>query len=136
MDIENFAATPETIAGFQKTKATRKTRVAIRKDVPRHGSGDKFIKGPIPLDWIRAASRCGRRSTCLAILLWYAAGCQRTNPIKLGPSILSELAIAPKTASRILERMHSMRIVSVEFHRGRSPLVTILALPSHDGQPS
>jgi hypothetical protein len=81
------------------------------------------------MDWLRVANTCGRQAMSVATLVWFAAGVQRNNPVKITPTVLSELAIPPRTAKRILERMQDVGIVEVEFHRGRSPLVTILPLP-------
>jgi hypothetical protein len=51
----------------------------------------------------------------------------RPNPVKLTPAILEELRVHPRTARRALQRMAELGLVKVEFHRGRSPQVTIRA---------
>ena len=134
MDLESFSASSKDISTFQKLRAKDSAdKKSIRKrryDLPKHGTGDRFIKGPIPLDWVKASSVCGRRSIDVAVILWFAAGIQRSNPFKLSQTVLSELVIPAKTARRILIRMQSIGIVVVDFHRGRSPLVTILDLPA------
>ena len=129
MDLGKFGATSEEIATYQKGLPKKTSRKRVQRDVPRHGSGDRFIKGPIPMEWMRAANTCGRRSVSVAIVIWFAAGLQRSNPVKLSQTVLAELGIPSRTAKRVLERMQSIGIVEVEFHRGRSPLVTILDVP-------
>lgn len=134
MDLEKFSASSEDITLHQsRTPAKSKKKVRVKRDLPRHGSGDRFIKGPIPLDWLRAANTCGRKSVSVATMIWFAAGLQRSNPVKLSPAILSELAIPSRTAKQVLERMQDVGIVTVEFHRGRSPMVTILDAPALGG---
>ncbi len=80
--------------------------------------------------WMRLAARCGNRSEAVALLLWYAAGFQRSNPVKLSKTILAELGVHTKTAKRVLIRMAEFGLVDVEFHRGRSPVVTITTPPA------
>jgi hypothetical protein len=134
MDLEQFTASPSDVAahyaGKPKSTSKRKTgaaKAATKADnkLPRHSDGDRFVKGPIPLDWIKAASRCGHRAEAVALLVWYAAGVQRANPCKLSPRVLAELHVHPRTAKRILERFVDAGLATVKFHRGRSPLVTI-----------
>lgn len=132
MDLEQFAAKESDLNNFysqgsepQEPKRERR-RSTVRLDLPRHDALGKFIKGPIPLEWMRTASRCGVRAEAVAILLWYAAGWQRSNPVKLTPSILAELRVHPKTARRILLKMESAGLVAVVSKRGASPMVTLL----------
>ncbi len=132
MDLDQFTATDSDVSTFfaihpdkaegQRTKNARRVEPA---PLPRHGKGERFICGPIPLEWMKLASKCGNRSEAVAVLLWYAAGFQRSNPVKLSKTILAELAVHPKTAKRVLQRMAEYGLVDVEFHRGRSPSVTI-----------
>lgn len=141
MDLEQFTASPSDVTAYYAGKpkptskrktGTAKTTIKTSNKLPRHSDGDRFVKGPIPLDWIKAASRCGHRAEAVALLVWYAAGVQRANPCKLTPKVLAELHVHPRTARRILERFVHAGLAVVKFHRGRSPLVTITAI---DPQP-
>ena len=131
MDLETFRGSGTDVAAFHAVQADRpadKTPAKKRASVelPKHGKGERFIKGPIPLEWMKLASKCGNRSEAVAVLLWYAAGFQRSNPVKLSKTILAELKVHPKTAKRVLVRMSDLGLVDVTFHRGRSPVVTIV----------
>lgn len=128
MDVESFTANRADVAGHYATQGARKPKHPPRRmlvDLPRHTDGERFIQGPIPMVWMRLASRCGGRGEAVGLLLWYAAGWQRSNPVKLSRSILAELGVHPKTAKRVLTRMADLGLVDAEFHRGRSPVVTI-----------
>lgn len=134
MNISDFQATPSDIAAFQSRKNKQpgteaKSKKSVKLTMPRFDlpepQGGRFVKGPIPLNWLQVASRCGRRGVELGLLLWYAAGWQRTNPVKLTKVIRMEFNIGDKTTKRILVQMQDEGIVDVEFHRGRSPLVTL-----------
>jgi hypothetical protein len=134
MEAGRFAATPEDIAKFQSQKAvsgkTRKSRrIVPRLDIPRHSAGDQFVKGPIPMNWLRAADKCGYQAMAVAVALWFAAGLQNRNPVKLTPKMLTGLSVKTRTVREILDRMQDVGIIKAEFHRGRSPLVTILSAP-------
>lgn len=127
MDLNAYVASEADVAGHYQRRPKRKPKIRRTAELPQAKSNEKFIKGPIPLDWCRMAAGCGQRAEAVTMLLWYAAGWQKTNPVKLTPPILGELSVHPKTAKRILQRMAEVGLVDVEFKRGRSPLVTLLA---------
>jgi len=125
VSLEAFKATTDDVASHygRQPKQTRSVRKTL--ELPRHEKGERFIRGPLPMEWFRLASQCGQRAEAVALLLWYAAGWQRSNPVKLTPPVLSELNVHPRTAKRCLQRMAAVGLVEVEFKRGRSPSVTI-----------
>ncbi|WP_442506115.1 hypothetical protein SH528x_004942 [Novipirellula sp. SH528] len=132
MNLESFTAGPSdvaalfTVRGERRVDKSGKGKLASAP-LPKHGPGERFIRGPIPLAWFKLASGCGRQAAAVAVLLWYAAGYQRRNPVKLTPQVLAELAVHPKTARRILGVMADRGLVLVETKRGRSPMVTIVS---------
>jgi hypothetical protein len=143
VELNRFTASPADVAAFyagqpkSRSKPKRGPTGAVVKvdhSLPKHREGERFIKGPIPLDWIKVASRCGYCAEAVGLLLWYASGLQRSNPCKLTPSILAELHVHPRTARRVLERFQEGGLVSVVFHRGRSPLVTLKTAPPSDSE--
>lgn len=135
MNLETFSAKPGDLDVLFEVRserridkrANRSTSTSSSSPLPRHQPGERFIRGPIPLAWFKAASTCGERAEAVAVLLWYAAGYQRRNPVKLTPVILGELGVHPKTARRVLARMSNRGLVHCEFARGRSPVVTIVS---------
>lgn len=132
MDLDSFRGSDSDVAAFHANQSERPaTKTPAKKrpsvDLPKHGKGERFIRGPIPLEWMKLASRCGNRSEAVAVLLWYLAGFQRSNPVKLSKTVLAELAVHPRTARRVLAKMADAGLVDVEFHRGRSPVVVITA---------
>lgn len=133
MDLESFSASETDVAAFYGGQDERPVKQSARRsnqrsvDLPRHGDGERFIRGPIPLAWMKLAAKCGNRSEAVALLLWYSAGFQRSNPVKLSKTILDELGVHTKTAKRVLLRMAEFGLVDVVFRRGRSPVVTLTA---------
>lgn len=130
MDPSQYRLDSHSLNGWFTVQAERRVdRKAKSKEakqlVPKHRPGESFIKGPLPLSWFKVAATCGGRSVDVALLVWYAVNWYRSNPAKLTPNILREFDIHPKTARSILRKLAAVGLVDVEFHRGRSPLVTI-----------
>lgn len=144
MDISQYCATSEQLAElFQqaaetakhlpKEKSKPKSKPKSKSkgvELPKPLPGEGFIKGPIPFGWMRIATDCGTKGAAVGLLIWYAAGWQRKNPIRFSRSVYDQLGIHPKTCRRVLLRMQEASIVSLDLHRGRSPVVTILPTPS------
>lgn len=136
MDVADFQADLEDVAAHygrmneKKTTSlssdTNRKLTKAKLDLPRPNKGEHFIKGPIPLKWIQLASQCGGRGTEVGLLLWYAAGWQKKNPVKFTAAICQQLGVHPKTTKRVLTRMEEAGLIKAEFHRGRSPVVTLL----------
>ncbi|MGB7243632.1 MAG: hypothetical protein WBC93_16315, partial [Sulfitobacter sp.] len=83
MDLETFRGTGTDVAAFHAVQTERTPKTPTKRpsvvELPKHGKGERFIRGPIPLAWMKLASKCGNRSEAVALLLWYAAGFQRSN---------------------------------------------------------
>ncbi|MCR9296906.1 MAG: hypothetical protein NXI32_29705 [bacterium] len=132
MDLETFKAGSDDLAALftirgEKRIDKRASGTPESLPLPKHGPGERFIRGPIPMEWLKRIVGCGRRAEAVALLLWYAAGYQRRNPVKLTPQILSELSVKPRAARAILQKMADRGLVHVEFHWGRSPVVTLVS---------
>lgn len=136
MELDSFAADKSDVAGFFVGSDARQIgslSQSIGKpniDLPRHLEGEHFVRGPIPMEWLKLAASCGYSAISVSLLLWYAAGLQRSNPVKLSRKILQQLKVHPKTAKRVLRCMEEIGLVQVEFKRGRSPIVTITSPPA------
>ncbi len=46
----------------EKIRKAKKEAKAVEVQLPTRGKDGKFVRGPIPLDWIEAAIPCGRKS--------------------------------------------------------------------------
>ena len=101
-----------------------------RGRAPRHKSGEHFLRGPIPLDWLCAAARAAGHGSGfqVAIALWYLSGLNRqSNTVKLKGSILREMGVDRHAGYRGLAALERAGLVSVERHSGRVPVVTLLS---------
>ena len=102
-----------------------------RKRAPRHKSGEPFLCGPIPMNWLAAASEASGHGSGLgvAIALWYLSGLNhRAKTVKLSGSVLRQMGIERHAGYLGLKKLEKAGLVSVERHAGRLPVVTILSL--------
>ena len=109
-------------------------KVAVRKandhhPIPRHERGERFVRGPIPYEWLQVALAFGGKSGNLSWAMWHLAGMKRTNPIKLTRRVLSDFNISPRSARRLLLDFERAGLVEVDSKRGRGPIVALL-MPS------
>ncbi len=79
----------------------------------------------------RAATLPGK-SIVVGLVLWQVAGSCKRRTFKLERFHLERFGLHPKTASRGLSRLESAKLVTVDRHRGRSPVVTILDAPGDE----
>ena len=91
----------------------------------------RFLKGPIPLDWLTQAARQSGKALHVGIALWFLSGLKRSREIALSQSILSLFGVTRHSGYRGLAELEKAGLVSVVRHRGRNSIVTIL-LPTAD----
>ena len=106
---------------------TGKAAVTNQKPL-RHKPGERFLKGPIPWRWLSRAARAQKRGQALhvAIALSFLSGIKLKRTITLSSTPLRELGVSRYAAYRALRALEQARLVSVERHAGRQPVVTIL----------
>ncbi len=98
----------------------------MRKAPPRHVPGEHFLKGPIPLTWLRVAAHQPGKAVSVALELWLWAGIKKSRTVRIS---LSNLRVAPKlsrsSASRGLAALERAGLVTVVRRSGRKPTVTL-----------
>lgn len=103
------------------------------KRLPRHKPGDEFLKGPIPLNWLRQASDLSGKALTVGIAIWFKAGATNHQTVLLGSGLRDKVGLDRKTAYRGLKRLEDAGLVSVVRHVGRCPLVTLLGASERKG---
>lgn len=94
---------------------------------PHHGPGEKFLKGPIPWDWLTVAARQPGKTLHVAIELWRWAGIKRTGVIRLSLSRAArEFDTSRSALSRGLRALEAAGLVSVTRKAGSRLTVTLL----------
>ena len=92
------------------------------KRPPRHGPGEKFLKGPIPWRWLELASALPGKALAVGLAIWKEAGCRNERTVPLN---LSNQRMPRRTAQRALQELAKAGLVSVEHREGRPTLVTL-----------
>jgi len=79
-----------------------------------------FIKGPIPLDWLK------RATGLVAAMLWFYAGIAGSKTVKLDSKIDDVTGLSRQTRQLILKRLEIHGLIKLFPQRGGYPRVTIL----------
>ena len=88
-------------------------------------SGNLFVKGPIPLDWISAAASLPGKCLNVAISIQWLAGMCDGKPFKLTAKALRSLHVSDDTARDCLRRMERAGLLQVERKPGQRPVIQI-----------
>ena len=97
-----------------------------QKLLPRHRKGEKFLKGPIPENWLAQAARLRGKAFQVAMALWFLAGMKGEAVVTLSQKVLRAWCIERNACYRGLAALEKVKLISVERHRGRNPVITIL----------
>lgn len=94
----------------------------------------EFLKGPIPLPWLTAASKLsGKAPLAVALAIWFEAGRRKSNEVKLTTAILRRLNVNRKAKYRALKSLEKAGLVRVHRELRKNPVVTILELQVEPG---
>lgn len=108
------------------------TNCCRSKKLPRHKAGEKFLKGPIPWNWITKASRLPGRTLHVAIAIWLLAGLSRKRTVRMSNAVLTALGVDRFAGYRGLASLEEAGLVAVERRFGCNSIVTILGVGEAD----
>ncbi len=97
-----------------------------RESKPSSTRTKRFLKGPIPLNWLGTAAKQSGKALHVGIALWFLSGLKRSRKVALSQSILSLFGVSRYSGYRGLTELEKAGLVSVVRHPGRNPIVTIL----------
>lgn len=115
---------PQRLKLGQQALAPKKTK---RAKVPRHKPGEKFLKGPVPLDWLARAGQLPGKSLHVGIALWFLAGIRRTSSVALPNGILKLFGVDRHAKYRALNWLEQDGLIEQKRHDGCSPIVILLS---------
>jgi hypothetical protein len=115
-NLQNLALAPTEISP---------TIIREKKTPPRHRTGEKFLKGPIPLNWLSRASQLKGKSLQVGLSLWFLAGLTNSKTVKLPQSTLCEFGVNRQCKYRALQWLEDAKLISVKVDVGQAPLVTL-----------
>jgi len=94
---------------------------------PRHGPGERFLRGPVPWSWLIRGARLPGRALQVGIALWHLSGLNGgAQTVVLSGAVLQELGVTRTTGYRALRTLEDAGLVAVDRHHGRLPRVTLL----------
>ena len=93
---------------------------------PRHRAGEKFLKGPIPWEWLTRAARLPGSTLLVALALWQEAGMRNNRAVHFCLSSLAEFGRSVQAARRGLRMLETAGLVAVRVKPGQCLDVTIL----------
>ncbi len=126
IDLQSLRWTSADLSGLPSAPL-KPSRVTTKPPAGRRiATGEKYLKGPIPLAWLTVASTCGLKGLHVAIAIWWLSGVSRASSVRLTRQSLAKFGVGPRTGLRCLQRMKTLGLVDFENHRGRGPMVTII----------
>ncbi len=108
------------------TDKTALAKARVKEKPPHHKSGEKFLRGPVPLGWLARAARLPGKALHVGIVLWFFAGLKNARTVSLPNNTLRLFDVNRNAKYRALESLEGGRLIAVERHPGRNPLVTLL----------
>jgi hypothetical protein len=107
-----------------RLNGTAATIPMARRTPPRHGTRERFLKGPIPWPWLEAAAGLPGKALHLALCLWQQAGWRRRRTVKLCLTRVG-LGVSEYAGRRALRLLEAAGLVSVERQPGHGLEVTL-----------
>ena len=103
-----------------------------RQQLRSMSRGRKFLRGPIPLDWLSAAARLPGRTLHAGVAIWLEAGFRDSPVVPLSNVAGHQFGLDRNSKYRALSWLEQAGLITVERKPGRSPLITIQGLPPTD----
>ena len=96
------------------------------RSAPRHRSGEWFLKGPIPFNWLSMTSKLPGKSLAVGLAIWFEAGRSKKRSVKVTHAVLSQFGVGRQAGTKSLVRLYRAGLISLQQHPGRSPVATLL----------
>jgi DNA-binding transcriptional ArsR family regulator len=103
----------------------------------RQRQPSKFLKGPVPMEWLQAASCVSGAALAVGNALWFLAGVTgRREALPLSTAMLAPFGIGRDRKSRALRALEKAGLVRVVREGNHSPVVDIIVLGKNTGSNS
>ena len=97
-----------------------------RRKSQRFGPGQKFLRGPIPWDWLSGAARLPGKALQVGLAIWHLAGLKNAMTVELSRVPLEDLGVTRQAAYRGLKALENAGLIKAGRRSGRKTRVTIL----------
>ena len=89
-----------------------------------------FLKGPIPMEWLRTAAALPGKALAVGIELWFQSGLLRSNWVSVSMSRFSRHGVSRFAAARGLAALERAGLIRCLRAPGRKPRVEIISVVS------
>lgn len=86
----------------------------------------KFIRGPIPLDWVIKAGRLKGKALQVGMILWFESGCAGSRTVPLRQSLARRFGCHHDTIIRAVRELEKAGLITVDNIPGRCLSVTLI----------
>lgn len=120
-----------TMNTSDKSKALRipEKRITLNRNTGKWEDNPvqkRFLKGPIPLDWLTAAAQLPGKAINVGIALWWLAGMSKTGILKLTRQSQLALNISKDAVRDGLRRLHQAGLIELTAQPGQRHSVRII----------
>jgi hypothetical protein len=128
-DPDKLRIEPETVDGWLKNQQNGQPAPTrpLRKGL--------FLRGPVPLAWLRRAAELPGKALAVGLALWFLSGMKKRRTLRLTRRTLQRFGVGRKPGYLALKNLEIAGLVCVRRQVGKSPIVT-LCLPQTDNPPS
>ena len=102
------------------------TAPLTRRKSQRFGPGQKFLRGPIPWDWLSVAARLPGKALQVGLAIWHIAGLKNAMTVELSRVPLESLGVTRQTGYRGLKALENAGLIKAGRRSGLKTRVTIL----------
>ncbi len=108
------------------TGKTNASQPIAEREVKHSNRQQRFLKGPVPLHWLIAASQLPGKALAVGIAIWFRAGLTRSSSITLSSSHLALWGIDRSAKLRALNALEEASLIALERRNGKNPIITII----------
>jgi hypothetical protein len=95
---------------------------------------DPFLKGPIPMSWLKLAAELPGKAFQLGIAIWWLRPMSKSENFKLTQKALDYVGISRDATYDALKRLEARGLIRVQRSPGRRPIVGILSVVAGDAR--
>jgi hypothetical protein len=97
-----------------------------RKEYVPASRSNKFLKGPVPWEWISEAAKLPGKALHVGLALWRLKGAMKSDTVRLGNSEVAALGVDRNAKSRALKHLQERGLITVKQEPGKLPVVTLI----------
>ncbi len=98
--------------------------------IPQKRRQGKFLKGPIPLDWLQVAGCLSGKALHVGVVLRYLSGVEGSSEVKFSYSLAEKFGVKRHAAYRALKALEQRGLIKIRRGNGKSPRVQLLEMPN------